>query len=108
MNNTYVFLGIATMAIVTIVLRFIPFIFLSDSKEYKTINYLSQVLPCAIMGMLVIYCLKDINFNSTRNYLPAIIASIIVSISYILKRKTLLSILLGTIVYMFLLQYIFV
>ena len=108
MNNTYILLGIATMAIVTIVLRFIPFVFLNDSKEYKTLNYLSKVLPCAIMGMLVIYCLKDINFSSTRNYVPTLIASAIVSISYILKRKSLISILLGTIVYMILLQFVFI
>lgn len=108
MNNTYILIGIATMSIVTIVLRFIPFIFLNDKKEYKTLNYLSRVLPPAVMGMLVIYCLKDINFVSTKNYLPAIIATLIVSISYIHKRKTLLSILLGTITYMILIQFIFV
>ena len=107
MNNTYVLIGIATMSLVTIILRFIPFIFLNDKKEYKTLNYLSKVLPCAIMGMLVVYCLKDINFTNTKNYLPALIASSVVAISYIYKRKTLLSILLGTIIYMALLQLIF-
>ena len=107
MNNTYVLVGIATMAVVTIALRFIPFIFLSDKKEYKTLNYLSKGLPCAIMGMLVVYCLKDINFTSVRNFVPALIASLAVAISYIYKRKTLLSILLGTVLYMILLQFVF-
>lgn len=107
MNNTYILISIAIMAIVTIVLRAIPFIFLSNKKEYKTLNYLSNVLPCAIMGMLVVYCLKDINFNTTRNFLPALIATSVVSISYIIKRRTLFSILLGTITYMFLLQFVF-
>ena len=65
MNNTYILISIAIMAIVTIVLRAIPFIFLSNKKEYKTLNYLSNVLPCAIMGMLVVYCLKDIKQNGT-------------------------------------------
>ena len=107
MNNTYVLIGIATMALVTIALRFIPFIFLNDKKEYKTLNYLSKVLPCAIMGMLVIYCIKDVKFDSARNFVPTFIASAVVAFSYILKRKTLLSILLGTFIYMFLLQVVF-
>lgn len=107
MNNTYILVGIATMSIVTVILRFIPFIFLYNKKEYITLNYLSKVLPCAIMGMLVVYCLKDINFESAKNFLPALISSGIVAISYIAKRKTLFSIILGTISYMILIQYIF-
>lgn len=107
MNNTYILIGIITMSIVTIILRFIPFIFLNDKREYKTLNYLSNVLPLAIMGMLVVYCLKDVNFESTRNFIPAIIAIIVTSTSYIYKRKTLLSIILGTITYMLLLQLVF-
>lgn len=108
MNNTYILVGIFTMAIVTIVLRFVPFIFLSDKKEYKTLNYLSKVLPCAVMGMLVVYCLKDVNFDSVNNFVPALIASGVVSISYLFKRKTLLSIIAGTVVYMMLVQFIFI
>ena len=107
MNNTYILIGIITMSVVTILLRFIPFIFLNDKKEYKTLNYLSKVLPCAIMAMLVVYCLKDVNFENTRNFVPALIASLVVSTSYIMKRNTLLSILLGTIIYMIPLQNFF-
>lgn len=108
MNNTYILLGILTMSLVTIALRFIPFIFLSDKKEYKTLNYLSKLLPTAIMGMLVVYCLKDVNFQSTRNFIPALIATLITTISYLYKRNTLLSIILGTVTYMVLLQFVFV
>lgn len=107
MYNNYVIAGIAIMSIVTIALRFIPFVFLNNDKEYKTLNYLSKVLPCAIMGMLVVYCLRDISFDNTRNFVPALIACAVVSISYIIKRKTLLSIISGTLVYMILLQYLF-
>lgn len=107
MDNTYIFIGIATMALITIVLRFIPFIFLNDNKNYSTINYLSKMLPPAIMGMLVIYCLRNISFTSAAYYLPELIASFIVALSYIIKRKTLLSIILGTIIYMVLIQFVF-
>lgn len=108
MNNTYILIGIAIMSLVTIALRFIPFIFLNDKKEYKTLNYLSKVLPCAVMGMLVVYCLKDVNFESTKNFLPVLIATLVTSISYLIKRNTLLSIISGTITYMVLIQYIFI
>lgn len=108
MNNTYILTSIAIMSVVTVVLRFIPFIFLSNKREYRILNYLSNVLPCAIMGMLVVYCLKDVNFNAARNYIPALIATVVVSASYLIKRKTLLSILLGTVTYMVLLQYVFI
>lgn len=107
MNNTYVLIGILTMSLITIFLRFIPFIFLSNKKEYKTLNYLSKVLPSAIMGMLVIYCLKDINFESTRNFVPALIATLVTATSYLYKRNTLLSIISGTMTYMTLLQFVF-
>lgn len=59
------------------------------------------------MGMLVVYCLKDLNFNSIEDFVPALIASSVVAVSYIVKRKTLLSIFAGIIVYMLLLQFIF-
>lgn len=107
MNNKYVLTSIAIMSVVTIVLRFLPFIFLNDKKEYKLLNYLSKVLPCAVMGMLVVYCLKDINFASTKDSLPTIIASGITALSYIWKRKTMFSIALGTFIYMLLIQTIF-
>lgn len=107
MNNKYVLTGIAIMSIVTIILRFLPFIFLNDRKEYKLLNYLSKVLPSAIMGMLVIYCLRDISFTSVGSFLPALIASSITAATYIWKRGTLFSILIGTATYMFLIQVIF-
>ena len=55
--NKYVLTSIAIMSITTIILRFLPFIFLNDKKDYKLLNYLSKVLPSAVMGMLVEYCL---------------------------------------------------
>ena len=107
MNNTYVLIGMAIMSLVTVLLRFIPFIFLSDKKEYKTLNYLSKYLPCAVMGMLVVYCLKDTSFSSAEGFVPALIASFTVGATYIWKRKPLFSILTGTVLYMFLIKVVF-
>lgn len=105
--NRYILISIAIMSGVTIFLRYLPFIILDDNKDYKLLRYLSKVLPSAVMGMLVVYCLKDINFKDINNFLPYLIASTITATSYIWKRKTLLSILLGTIIYMVLVQTIF-
>jgi branched-subunit amino acid transport protein AzlD len=79
----------------------------SGKKTPKIINKLGKLLPYAIMGMLVVYCLKDITFISVGDFLPAVIGCVIVAALYIWKRNTLLSIIAGTISYMLLVQLIF-
>lgn len=108
-NITHSILIILIVAIITILLRFTPFLIFNAKKESpKIITYLSNVLPFAIMGMLVIYCLKDINVINFPFGLPELIASLIVVLLHLWKRNTLLSILLGTISYMILVQFIFI
>lgn len=105
MNNTYILLAIIIMALVTAGLRFAPFlIFSKGRKTPKVITYLGKVLPPAIMGMLVVYCLKDTSFVSISGWLPALIAGTLVVASYVWKKNTLLSIILGTAVYMILIR----
>lgn len=105
MNNTYILLAIIIMALVTAGLRFAPFlIFSKGRKTPKVITYLGKVLPPAIMGMLVVYCLKDTSFVSISGWLPALIAGTLVAASYVWKKNTLLSIILGTAVYMILIR----
>ena len=70
--------------------------------------YLGARLPYAVMGMLVVYCLKHVNFSSAKNFLPELIAGILVAISYIIKRNTLISIILGTACYMVFVQVVFI
>ena len=97
---------IAVMAIVTMLLRFLPFIiFRKDTPEY--ISYLGQVLPAALIGMLVIYCLKDTSFMEAPHGLPELISAGIVVALQAWKRNSLLSILTGTVIYMLLVQLIF-
>lgn len=108
-NITHSILIILIVAVITISLRFIPFIIFNGKKDSpKIITYLSNILPFAIMGMLVVYCLKDINVINFPFGFPELIASFIVVFLHIWKRNTLLSILLGTISYMILIQFIFV
>ena len=108
MTDTYAILTIAICALVTAALRFLPFlIFGENRKTPPVITYLGQVLPFAIMGMLVVYCLKDMTFLSAPFGIPEIIGCAAVAGLHIWKRNTLLSIGVGTVCYMLLVQFIF-
>lgn len=112
MQGKTLILAIIIISVVTAALRFIPFlVFGGNRKTPKFINYLGKVLPYAIMGMLVVYCLKDMSFVDPETngiylagFLPAIIAGAAVVGSYVWKRNTLISIVGGTVLYMILLR----
>jgi branched-subunit amino acid transport protein AzlD len=102
-----VFLILAAV-LVTMATRFIPFlIFGKKGKTPPVIEYLGTVLPCAIMGMLVVYCLKDITFLEAPYGIPQLIGCAVVALLHIWKRNTLLSIGIGTVCYMLMVQFIF-
>ena len=99
---------IAIVALVTIALRFLPFlIFGENRKTPPLIAYLGQVLPYAIMGMLVVYCLKGVSFTAAPFGVPEILGCAVVTLLHVWKRNTLLSIGAGTVCYMLLVQFIF-
>ena len=99
---------VAIMALVTILLRFLPFWIFGGKKETpRLITYLGKVLPYAIMGMLVVYCLKNVNFFAGTHGIPEILASAVVVGLHVWKRNTLLSIAVGTVFYMVLVQCVF-
>lgn len=97
---------ILIVAAVTTGIRFLPFV-LFRKKTPQFIMYLSQVLPFAIMGMLVVYCLKNVSLTTGSYGIPEAISILLVVILHKWKHNTLLSILVGTVVYMFLVQMIF-
>ena len=99
---------IAVMALVTAGLRFLPFwIFGENRKTPPLITYLGRVLPYAIMGMLVVYCLKGVSLTSAPYGIPEAIGCIAVAALHVWKRTTLLSIGGGTVIYMLLVQFVF-
>lgn len=108
MNNTYLISAILVMSVVTLILRVLPFL-IFGRKNYKSkyITYLGNTLPYAIIGMLVVYCLKEVNLLNYGKSLPEIISILVIGVVHIWKRNTLISILLGTILYMFLVQVMF-
>ena len=108
MTDTYIWTAVAIIALATAAIRFLPFVmFRASGKTPAVINKLGKMLPQAIMGMLVIYCLKDTSFAGLDGWLPALLGCVVVGAVHIWKRNTLLSILVGTITYMFLVQFVF-
>lgn len=103
MTTVYI---IATMSLTTLVIRFLPF-FVFKKKTPEYITYLGDVLPPAIIGMLVIYCLKDIDFRVKYFGIPELIAVAVVITLQVWKRNPLISILSGTVAYMLLIQLVF-
>lgn len=96
---------IAVMSLVTIALRALPFgIFGGKRQVPKVILYLGDVLPSAALGMLVVYCLRDLNLTAAPYGILELLSCLAVVIVQILKRNTILSILAGTLLYMVLIQ----
>lgn len=108
MTDLHAVLTITVVALVTAALRFLPFLIFGENRTTPPlITYLGQVLPFAIMGMLVIYCLKDVSFLSGSFGIPEIIGCAVVAALHVWKRNTLLSIGAGTVCYMLLVQLVF-
>ena len=108
MNNGYVLAMVAVATLVTAGLRFAPFLIFGKGKQTPPIiTYLGKVLPFAIMGMLVVYCMKDVSFLSAPFGIPELLGCAIVALLHIWKRNTLLSIVVGTVSYMLMVQLLF-
>ena len=99
---------IIIIALITMLLRFLPFIILGNEKKTPAcIIYLGKVLPYSIMGMLIVYCLKNVSISQYPYGIPEAVSCLIVSGIHIWKRSTLLSITVGTAAYMVLIQAVF-
>ena len=109
MDKTHTALAIIVTAGVTAVLRFLPFIvFGGKRKTPAAVLFLGKALPAAIMGMLCVYCLRDISFHAASGFLPQLIAAAVTAGLYILKKNSLVSIIGGTASYMLLSRLVFV
>ncbi len=99
---------IAVAAIVTELIRFAPFVIFGDKRKTpEFITYLGKVLPYAIMGMLVVFCLKGISLVEAPHGLPELLSGALVVLLHIWKRNTLLSIIGGTACYMLFINFVF-
>lgn len=108
MNDLHTWLTVAVIALVTALIRFLPFaVWRGNKKVPKIIEKLGKILPYAVMGMLVVYCLKGVKFERISGFVPELIACLAVGATYVWKRNTLISIICGTVCYMVLIQAVF-
>ena len=100
--------SIAVMAVVTFLTRALPFV-LFDRGEHppKVVMYLGQVLPPAIIAMLIVYCLRGVSFVTPAGWVPSLLAGGAAVLLHVWKGNDLLSIFGATVLYMALVQGVF-
>lgn len=99
---------IAVMGGAVLATRILPvLVFGRSDKVPEFILYLGKVIPYTAMGLLIVYCLRDVSILHGSHGLPELIALAAVTASYLWKRNTILSVIIGTVIYMFLLQVVF-
>lgn len=108
MSDIQLLITMAMMVAGTAATRFITFICFPGGKEPPAaILYLGKALPCAVMALLVVYCLKDVSVFSGSHGLPELISLGVIVLLHLWKKNTLLSIGAGTVCYMLLVQFVF-
>ncbi|MGL4484143.1 MAG: branched-chain amino acid transporter permease [Anaerovoracaceae bacterium] len=108
-SPTYAIIIILIVAVFTFITRAFPFVLFGRHKDLPVmVKYLGNILPPAVIAILVIYALRNMNFTEPANFLPQIIAVIVVATLHFWKRNNLLSIGCGTALYMILIQIIFI
>lgn len=108
MTQTQLIITIAMCMLGTVITRFLPFAVFNENKETpKFVAYLGKYLPSAVFGMLIVYCLKDVSVLQGSHGLPELIAILLTVGIHLWKRQMLVSIAVGTIGYMLLIQFVF-
>ena len=105
MNGLQAAATVAIIALATLSIRVVPFIlFPKAQKTPPFIRYLGRVLPHAVMGMLVVYCFKALDFLKPPYGLPEVMAALAAMGLHLWKRSVILSIAASTVLYMVLLK----
>lgn len=108
MTVTEQIITVAMVVLGTAVTRFLPFIIFPAGKSTpRYIQYLGKVLPAAVFGLLVIYCLRNVSVFTGNHGIPEMIAILVVVVLHVWKRQMLLPIAGGTVCYMLLVQLVF-
>lgn len=101
--------AIAVMAGVTFLTRALPFLLFDRGESPpKMVLYLGRVLPPAVIAMLIVYCMRGMTFSAVSGWAPTLIAAVAVVALHLWKKNNMLSIFGGTILYMILVQVVFV
>lgn len=108
MTTTQLLITVGMVVLGTVLTRFLPFLLFPAGKPTpKYIQYLGKALPSAALGLLVVYCFKDVSILTGSHGIPELIAIGIVTLLHLWKRQLLLSIAAGTVAYMLLVQFVF-
>lgn len=108
-DYTHALIIMLVMGGCVILTRVLPVVIFGRSAQIpEFILYLGKVIPYTAMGLLIVYCFRDISILGGTHGLPELIAMAVVVASYLWKRNTIVSVVLGTAVYMVLLQMVFV
>ncbi len=99
---------IAVAVVATMITRFLPFfIFPADKPVPRVVDYFGRVLPAAIFGMLMVYCLRNVSWLGGTHGIPEVVSLAVVVGLHLWKRNMLVSIVGGTACYMVLVQLVF-
>lgn len=108
MTITQQIITIGMVVLGTVLTRFLPFLIFPAGKETPPfLKYIGKVLPCAVFGLLIIYCLKNVSIFEGNHGIPELIAIAAVVGVHLWKKQMLLSIAVGTVLYMLLIQFVF-
>lgn len=108
MSFKHQIITVLVIILATLIMRFLPFVLFPDNKPTpKFIHYLGTVLPAAVFGLLIIYCLKNVSIFEGSKGIPEYISIAITAALHLWKNQMLLSISVGTISYMILVQFVF-
>ena len=107
MTLTQAVITVAAVVLGTMTTRFLPFILFPEGRKTPAyIQYLGKVLPFAVIGLLVVYCLKDVSFLTAPFGIPELLGSAVTAALHLWKRNMMISIAGGTVIYMVLIQVI--
>ena len=107
MTLTEQIITIGMVVLGTMITRFLPFLLFPAGKPVPNVQYLGKALPSAVFGLLVIYCLQNVNLMQGSHGIPELLSLAAVAALHLWKRQMLLSIAGGTVFYMALVQRIF-
>lgn len=98
---------VACMGLAVMATRFLPFALFRGRRTPRVIRYLGTVLPAAVFGLLVVYCLKNVSLTEGSHGIPELIGIVATVVLHVWKRQMMLSIAGGTVIYMILVQTVF-
>lgn len=107
-DTRHAMIVIAAMGLAVLATRIVPvLIFGRGEKVPEFILYLGHVVPYTAMGLLIVYCLRDVSVLEAPHGIPELLSLAVVTLTYLWKRNTILSVVIGTALYMFLVQSVF-